>query len=298
MIFYFRAFVILIAFLAITARSYLILNEVPVPIVSDETQLAETMYLPNGKALSVLALGYKNVVSNLLWFKTISYFGKHYRSDQNYCWLAHMADVVTSLDHNSTHVFEFVSTILSWEAGKPQDAIVLLTKAIQYHPENWKFYYLRGFTYMFFLKQNDKARDDFVSASKLPDAHPLVTRLAATTVAQQDSPEAAVDFLRGALLTIKDSNARNALEEKLREAYLDIDIKNLQTAAQIFKSQQKRSPAELKELVDAGIIKSLPPDPFGGSYYLDLRTGEVRTTSKHKGISRLMEERDTEHGRY
>lgn len=58
----------------------------------------ELLYFPKGDKLSLVSLGFDNAVSNVLWFNTVSYFGKHYREDQRYHWLSHMCNVITDLD--------------------------------------------------------------------------------------------------------------------------------------------------------------------------------------------------------
>ena len=268
----------------------------PFSLPSDTEQRAELLYTPNGQSLEFISFGYRNVLSDVLWFNAIGYFGKHFRSDQDYRWLYHMADIVTTLNPRATHVFEFASTMLSWEAGRPDQAVSLLGKAIKLNPDNWLYYYLRGFTNIFFLHKAEEAKEDFVAASRLPDAHPLVARLAAKSIATLTTPEAAIDFLKGTLSTTKDPDARKALEEKLKEAYLQIDLNLLTQALEIFRKSFGREPGELSELIAARIVLRLPLDPFGGQYYLDATTGRVRTTSNHKGISSFSKNGDTENG--
>ena len=177
----------------------------------------EMLYVPNSSAVKALAFGYHNVAADLLWFKTISYFGKHYKLDRDYRWLAKMCGVVTDLDQNFHPAFQFCSTMLSWEVSSPADSITLLSKAIEVHPNNWKYRYLRGFTYMFFLKENEKAQADLVAASKLQGAPSTVVRLAAKKLAQESDPNAAIEFLVQMLKMEKDPTARKALEDRLLE---------------------------------------------------------------------------------
>jgi len=275
----------LIIFLGVGLLGLRELRELRTTDLKDEAQTSEVLYLPNGKALKFISFGYQNVLANVLWFNAISYFGKHYRSDQNYLWLFHMADLVTTLDPKAIFAYEFTSTMLSWEAGKPDQAVALLSKAIDSHPQNWKLWYIRGFTFMYFLHEPENAKKDFLKASELPGAHPLVARLASKVLAMQDSPEVAADFLKGALLTVRDPIARSALEERLKEAYLEIDLKRLGQAVQLFKNKTDRNPTEINELLSSGIVKSLPKDPFGGTYFLDPDTGEIKTTSQRNGLS-------------
>ena len=177
----------------------------------------ELLYMPSGDALSVISVGYQAALSHLLWFQTVNYFGKHYASDKNYKWLAHMCDLVTTLSPVSPHVYQFCSNMLSWEADTPQQAVQVLDKAIKNIPDDWKFPYLRGVIQLYFLKNFEAARGDFVSAARLPDAHPIVKRLAAKTLAQAESPETALEFLEDMIQQEKDPIARKALEQRRDE---------------------------------------------------------------------------------
>jgi len=177
----------------------------------------EVLYLPRTSTVQLTSIGYRYAVGHLLWFKTISYFGKHYASDRNYQWLAHMCDLVSTLNPKAAYVYQFCSNMLSWEAHAPDQSVSILDKAIELNPENWRFHYYRGITYLFFLKEGAKARDDFVTASQLPGAEPFVKRLAAKTLAEQQDRATAIEFLKEMLRAERDPSARNVLLNKLRE---------------------------------------------------------------------------------
>jgi hypothetical protein len=53
----------------------------------------------------------------------------------------------------------------------------------------------------------------------------------------------------------------------------------LERAVATFTERSGRKPAALDELVEAGIIRALPRDPYGGRFYLDA-DGAVKTTSE------------------
>ena len=143
-----------------------------------KNQNREALYIPNGNFLEFISLGYKNAFSDLLWFQTISYFGQHYKTDKSYLFLYHFCDLITSLNPKKKYVYEFGSTMLAWENHSPELSIKLLDKAILNFPEDWKLYFIRGFTKMFFLNQNEEAKKDFQLASQLPDCSNIVKRLA------------------------------------------------------------------------------------------------------------------------
>jgi tetratricopeptide (TPR) repeat protein len=197
-----------------TLRSLIPANR---PLLASHTARREVLYLPNGTSLKVITFGYKNAFANLLWFKTVDYFGKHYASDRNYQWLAHMCDLVTTLTPNTPYVYQFCSNMLSWEANAPEQSLKILSKAVDAFPNDWRFRYFRGVTNLFFLKEPEKAREDFVAAATMPGAHTIVKRLAAKTLAQQQDPQTAIEFLENMIRQEQDLSVRKALEQRRDE---------------------------------------------------------------------------------
>ena len=128
-----------------------------------------------------------------------------------------MCDLVTTLDPKFEASFQFCGTMLSWEAGAPSESIKLMSKAIECDPNNWKYRYLRGITYMLFLKDAARAKEDLVAAAKLPNVHPIVIRLAAKKMAETDDRSSAIEFLENILQTEQDPNAKRVLLERLKE---------------------------------------------------------------------------------
>jgi tetratricopeptide (TPR) repeat protein len=277
--------VLIILFSSLVCRaSFDKLRQLTPASINDESQSREVLYLPSGEALELVSFGYRNVLADLLWFNTVNYFGKHYSSDQNYRWLFHMCDLVTTLDPQATHVYEFASIMLGWEMNLPDQAIKILDKAIKHQPNYWRHHYLRGFTYMFFKSDTAQAHRDFVTASKLPDAHYIAARLAAKNLAAGEDPEEAIRFLQETITVTKDPHAKDALTHRLNEARYELDMRRLEQARDIFKQSAGRDPATLEELVSAGIIAGLPPDPFGGKYFIE--GSEIKSTSGQKRLKR------------
>ena len=204
----------------------------------------EALYLPQGPALKIMSFGYQNFLSRILWFNTISYFGKHYRGDRNYKWLAHMCDLVTTLDPRAYHVYEFAALMLAWEAEQPERAIPILTKGMNVselkdHPWFWKLTYLRGFTYMYFMEDSMRALEDFKVAAKLPNAPASVASIAAKKILYNaGDPGAAIGFLEEMLGNTTDPTARKALNRRLREARENLAKENLDKKDKLNKGEQ------------------------------------------------------------
>lgn len=242
------------------------------------------LYLPETKIVKLITLGFDNLVSDILWFNTVSYFGKHLTTDRDYRWLKHMCTLVYDLDPNKQHVVEFCASMLSWAALDPKGSNVILDNAIKSHPNVWRYYYLRGFNYWFFLEDHTQARKDLETASKLPEAPALISSLASRLISHTEDPQTAIAFLTEMIKNAKDKSAQSALLTQLKRAHLSNHLNILKKAASIFKEKTGSPISDLSQLVSTQILKELPQEPFGGKYYLDSQTEEIKTTSNEKGL--------------
>jgi tetratricopeptide (TPR) repeat protein len=242
---------------------------------------AEPVYLPKAEYLKLMSLGYDNVLADILWFRTINYFGKHYRSDRTYPWLAHMCDVVTDLDPRAEHVYRFAGMILPWEAGQAEAGIRLLEKGVRQFPDSWLMYYWIGFNYYYFEDDLGKAAEYLRRAAHLPGAHPNAARLAALLAAEHYGPETTLHFLAELKNEVDSKEMREVVDENIRQAQLTRDLERLNGAVRQYQARTGRSPDTLVALVDAQLLERLPSEPFGGVYQIDADTGEVKSSSGH-----------------
>jgi len=138
----------------------------------------EELYLPSGKGLSLFATGFKNVMADLLWFRTINYFGREFASTRDYRYLEHYINLVVDMNPRKDFVYQFGSMMFAWELNNPRASIDLLTKGITALPQSWLLQYYRGFMYFYFLNEQEKALADFRAAATKPNAHPMIAKLA------------------------------------------------------------------------------------------------------------------------
>ncbi len=249
-----------------------------------EVRAEETppVYLPNIEFLRLASLGYRTALANVLWFRTISYFGSHYRSDRLYPWLARMCDVVTDLDPRAQHVYRFAGVILPWEAGLPDDGIAILEKGIRTFPDSWQLRFLLGFDYFFFKNDIARALPHVRRATELPGSHAYVSRLAALLYAEQHGTEMAREFLNELRTNSDAPELRAVIGVRLKELQLGQDIGLLDRAIAAYRGQFDRLPPSLDDLVHVGILSVVPADPFGGSYVYDPATGTVTSRSSRR----------------
>lgn len=238
----------------------------------------EPVYLPKAEFLRPMALGWRNALADVLWFRTISYFGAHYRRDHTYPWLATMCDLVTDLDPRAEQVYRFAGVILPWEANQVDAGIHLLEKGVQQFPDSWLLRYHLGFLYFFFKDDQEKALAQLRTAVVLPGAHPSIARLAAVLARQQYGSETTLAFLDELQQDVESDDVRHIILEQMREAHLAADLTQLQAAIDTYRQRVGLMPLSLQNLVEMGLVAAVPTEPFGGYYEIDEK-GRVRSSS-------------------
>jgi len=249
---------------------------------------AEPVYVPRAELLRPLSLGYHNVLADILWFRTISYFGQHYQADRTYPWLAHMCDIVTDLDPKADHVYRFAGVVLPWEANQVDAGIRLLEKGARAFPDSWLIHYWLGFNYYYFKDDYRAAAEYMARAAQLPGAHANAARFAALLYAKQYSPETTLQLLREVESEVDNEEMRAVIRQQIKEAQMSLDQERLRAPIEEFRARAGRLPASLDELARAHLIAYVPPDPFGGQYAIDQASGEL-TSSTGQRPSRLHE---------
>ena len=234
--------------------------------------------------VKLITLGYDQFASDILWFNTLNYFGKQFEGNKDLHWFGHMCELVSSLDEKARHVYEFCATLLSWVAKEPQKSAELLSKAISAEPDYWRYRYLRGFNYWYFLDRRDLAQKDLSYAAKLKDAPPFLASLASRLMASDDHPRTAIAFLKDLIENTNDRHAKQALKEKLKLAQISYDLHILREKAAEYQAKYGAAPKSFSELVEAKMLRGIPLDPYGRAYRIDRESGEIRSKSGEQGL--------------
>ncbi len=177
----------------------------------------EARAFPKVGYAKVVSLGFPHVLSNYYLFKTVNYFGREYRSERDYRWLAHMCKVVVSLNGYDQEVNSFCSSMLAWEANDIDAAQEVLSIAIERQPLEWYYWYVRGFNSYYFKKNHDAAVRDLKVASGLPGVHPIVVAFAKKLESGGARASDSLDMLEYLIQRTKNKAEKDALIRRHQE---------------------------------------------------------------------------------
>ena len=247
--------------------------------VASSSGAADLVYLPDARLLRPLVLGYDHALADLIWFRTISYFGEHYEGDKLYPWLAKMCDIVTDLDPRAEHVYRFAGLVLPWEARQVEDGIRLLEKGLGHLPRSWSLHYNLGIVHYLFTHDYERAVTHLQRAAELPGSPPNVARFAALLHTRQHGSQTTIEILRQMREQTTSPETREVLDRSIQDAQVTWDVERLDGLVRMLRERTGTPPASLGALVAAGLLRAVPPDPYGGTYEIDPATGRVRSST-------------------
>ncbi|MGD9826761.1 tetratricopeptide repeat protein [Desulfobacter sp.] len=246
------------------------------------------LYLPSGTFLKGAALGYDEMLADLLWIKALGYFGGHAGTDGNYTWLAHLLDVVTTLDPLYQYPYEFGGIVLAAEVGEVDKSIALLKKGMKNvsrnDPRYWYFPFFLAYDYMYHKDDYLTAAHYMEQAVKFPQSPAYLPRLVARLYANADSPEVAVTFLQEMIKATEKQDLRDRLNERLHQVIHRANMKMLKQGVEAFYLKFQKYPASIEELLTAGILPGMPVDPRGGTYYISKESRTIENTIPEENL--------------
>ena len=242
---------------------------------------AALSYLPKGEYLKLAVLGYRHIVADGIWLKAVQGLSGRQQTRDEYLGAYHAADVVTDLDPQFVHAYQYTGTVLGVFGGLPEESVALLKKGIHHNPTIWQLSFFLGYDYFYELHDPVSAAKYFRDASLLPEAPDWLAGLAVRMAAEANDLEAAVEFLQRLYLQATDDQMKEGIAHRIREATAERDLRVLEQGVGTYHSRTGKLPKTLDELVLSGILTTVPPDPFGGVYQFSPSTGTVWSTGLH-----------------
>lgn len=244
------------------------------------SKIEELAQLPRGEYLKPALLGYQHLGADVLWLRLLQVVGKKKNTADEYEWLYHALDVVTTLDPQYTYAYYVGGVVLTNYANRADLSNHLLGKGHRENPGQWNLPFLLGYNYYFVLGDAQKGADYIGRAARTSGAPDFLPGLATRMHAEAGNPEVALEFLEALWKENPDLVVREKLETRAKEVIIERDLRTLERAIEQYRIKHGAFPHALTELVSTGYLPRVPEEPFGGSYQLNAQTGQV-TSSTH-----------------
>ena len=235
-------------------------------------------HVPSSRAARILALGHRTTLSDLYWLATVQYVGEPRADERGWEKLYPLVDLVTDLDPRHGYAYQTAGIVLS-AAGRLDESDRILEKGIEKGPPYWTFPYYLAFNAWFYRGDTAAGARWAEQAARTPGASPNISHLAVALASKSGTPEDAIAMLLELRGAVKDEATAARLDEQLKLAILERDAQALERAAARFRSERGRKIGALDELVAAGLVARLPPDPFGGRYVWSAAEGRVHSSA-------------------
>lgn len=239
----------------------------------EEALQDELLYIPNKMLLSHFTAGMSNVVADLLWIETIQYTVKEFHDpNRKFEWLEHMCNAVADLDPHFEGVYVHGGMFLS-SIGADEKALKLLKTGFERNPDSWKIPY--EIVKVYLLNRRDDPQSPAVTTHYLRmlaerHEHPKMYLDWARRIQEQnDLKGEAREIWEDVLAKSEDRFIRELAEYNLRMLVTGDNVDALNALVKDFESRWARKPKHLDELVEAGLVASLPAEDEYGAYFID-----------------------------
>ena len=245
--------------------------------IDQQTQVAkieaDNLTLRSPNMLKRMSLEYAPLVAAIYWTRAVQYYGEKHRLHQTSLDLLWpLLDIATTLDPQILPAYRFGSFFLGEKspegADRPDKAIELLNRGIQANPDAWRLYQDLGNLYYFDLRDYPKASAAFAEGSKNPNAMVWMRVMAAKIAAEGESLETSYFLWKQVFETATDPAIKQNAAEHLVLMQAQLEMEVINQAADQFEKRTGHRATRVSELVEVGLLKSIPKDPEGYPYVL------------------------------
>jgi tetratricopeptide (TPR) repeat protein len=236
------------------------------------------IYIPSGKFLRYATFGYSSLAADLIYLWAIQYYSTP-TIDDRFTHLDHIFAIISDLDPSYIDPYETGALIATAEAGDTPLAFKILDNGIAKNPKQWLLPFEAGHIAMMNLKDFDLAQKYFKECMDLPGAPDFTRRLYANALYRRGDLETAWQTWLEIYKTASDERTRKIASNHLYQVKSAMDTQRLGAAVGQFRERAGRLPAELGDLVRAGILDKVPKDLDGNDYVYNPKTGEVKAAT-------------------
>jgi len=252
------------------------------PLATPEGVTTNMLYVRSPPVLRRATLSFQALAADIYWIRAVQHYGGTKLSNdpnKQYDVLYPLLDLTTSLDPYFDQVYKFGSVFLAEPypagAGRPDQGIALLQKGLRTRPDRWELAQGIGFVYYWWLADYPNAAMWFNRAADMPHAPEWLRPLAAVTLAQGGN-RASSRMLWTEIGRNADGDwLRNQSAFRLKQLDALDGIDFVERVVQQYRERTGVLPTSWDDMMRAGLLRGVPPDPTGVPFRLDPATGKV-----------------------
>lgn len=233
------------------------------------------LYLPSGKYLKFVSLGFDEILSDLIYLWSIQYYSS-YHIENRYDYLERIySNVISELDPHYLDPYLLGALIMNAEAHRPEMALRLLDLGIEKNPDVWVLSFEAGFLCYNDIKDYSRAARYFEQALRAPDVHPLVRRMYAEMYNHAGDKPTSLRLWSEIFETSDDEYVSRVAWNHVHDLKVEVDLDLLSRALARYRERSGAPPSRLSALGPVDGITGVPLDPEGNSYEYDTVRGEA-----------------------
>jgi hypothetical protein len=183
----------------------------------------DVAYLPTTNALRIMAAGYDDVMADVLWLRTVTYYGEWRQGEHGIAFFRELSHRIVELDPHFVDAYRFGALVLADDLGSFDDAIELLSKGMEAMPETWWLPFEAGFLEYTIRADDERAAAWFRIAAEKPDAPDLARSFAAFVTSRAGDLEVSLELWKFVATTTKNPETQRKAEAYIAELQAAID---------------------------------------------------------------------------
>jgi hypothetical protein len=187
---------VLLAFLLLMSFLGILISSQHLKLIESEMAEEETVfYLPRPEMIRPLLLGNEGFLADLVWIRTVGYFGDEFLGRKRFRYLEGLLDFATDLDPRFERVYIWAGAILMYRGGaitkeKILASVRILEKGWQriqndavgwrHTPDYWMIPQMIGFNYAVELRDKKRGAPYIAATGRIPGSPSIYRTWAAT----------------------------------------------------------------------------------------------------------------------
>ncbi len=189
----------------------------------------EHLYVPGPEVLLRAAVGYRELVADLLWIRALVYFGQYFDAKHDVPWLEHYVDGILALAPMWREPYFWGASVITYQTGQITDrearlSASYLERGLQRYPDDTQMMFLLAMRDLTDIKPRDAAEREQLRvrgaemlghAARQPGAPAHWAQLAAKVLKEEGRRELAISAIREQLLNAEDEARRAVFRKEL-----------------------------------------------------------------------------------